>query len=148
MIASTSHEGGQHFLRRATHFARREIAARGGAVPVSVRMLSYFLLYLSGASAAEIAVWEEERREAMLPRLIEHRDVTPQDAADWASVSRRDIAKHLLACMVILGDGEDRARIAALVEEMGRINYEPRQGECILFPSSRRVPRHITEAAS
>jgi hypothetical protein len=148
MIASTSHDGGQHFLRRATHFARREIAARRGAVPVSVRMLSYFLLYLGGVSAAEIAVWEEERREALLPRLIEHKDVTPQDAADWASVSRRDIAKHLLACMAILGDGEDRARITALAEEMGRVNYEPRAGEKLGFPRSRRRYRQPTEAAS
>ena len=147
MTASTSHEGGQHFLRRARHFARRELAARGAALPVSLSMLAHFLLYLGGVRAAEIAIWEEERREALLPRLIKHEDVTPQDAADWAAVSRRRIAKQLLACMAILGDGEDRARIAALAEEMGRINFEPREGERLPFPRSG-LSHYITEAAS
>ena len=148
MTASTGHEGGQYFLRRARYFARRELAARPGALPVSLSMLANFLLYLGGADAAQIAVWEEERREAMLPRLVKHEDVTPQDAADWVAVSRREIARHLLACMAILGNGADRARIAALAEEMGRINFEPREGKTLPFPGPPRLSRQITEAAS
>lgn len=145
MSASVSDPGGQDFLRRARYFARRELYNRG-APPVSVRMLSHFLLYLSGASAAQIAMWEEERREAVLPRLIKHEDVTPQDAADWAAVPRRDVARHLLACMAILGNGAHRARIACLAAQMGRINLEPRDCEMLTGPW-RRSRRQMNEVA-
>ena len=148
MTASISHEGGQYFLRRARHFARRELAARDGALPVSVSMLAHFLLYLGGVRAAHIALWEEARREALLPRVIKREDVTPEDAAEWAAVSRRSIAKQLLVCMALIGNGEQRARIAALSEEMGVINFEPREAEQLRFPGPSRLSHKITEAAS
>jgi hypothetical protein len=150
MFTSKFPESGQYFLRRARHFARRELAAQGAALPVSVRMLSHFLLHLSGANATQIALWEEARREALLPRFIKHEDVMPQDAADWAAISRRDIAKHLIACMAILGRGEHCARITALAEEMGQISFEVREGDVLRFPCPSRLVllRHVVEVAS
>ena len=146
MIASASHEGGQAFLRRARHFARREVFEQQGSLPVSQQMLTFFLLYLAGANAAQIALWEEERREARLPRMLRNRDMTPQDAAEWAIVTRRDVALQLFACMALLGNGEQRARIDLLAAQMGRLNFEPREGELRRSPGPSRLSRQVIEA--
>lgn len=139
------HDGGQFFLRRARHFAARD----GAAMPVSISMLAAYLLYLGGVSAAQIALWEEERREAELPALLASREISVEDAAAWAAVTRRDVAKQLMTCMALLGIGAYRARVMALSEEMGVINFEPRGGEVLRFPGpSRLAPPRITEAAS
>ena len=118
-------------------------------VPVSVGMLSHFLLYRAGVSAAQIAAWEEERREALLPDFLKHSSViTPQDAADWATVTPCDVAKQLMACMALLGKGGHHIHMDALCDEMGRINFEPREAEHYRFPGPSRLSHHITEAAS
>jgi hypothetical protein len=144
MKVSLSHDGGQYFLRRARHFAARECAA----LPVSITMLAAYLLYLGGATAAQIAAWEEERREAELPAMLKSPDLSVEEAAAWAAVTRRDIARQLMTCMALLGAGELRARVLALSEEMGVINFEPRGGEVVPFPGPPKLaPRRTTEAA-
>ena len=86
-------------MRRAVHFARREMEAHPGELPISVVQLSYYLLFRAGASSSEIAA------------LIE--------------VQRRHLAKRLMACMAALGtvDTRRRARVEALVAEMGQIHF-------------------------
>jgi hypothetical protein len=140
MITSTSHEGGQHFLRRARHFAARESAA----LPVSVTMLAAYLLYLGGATAEQIAAWEEERREAELPAMLKSPDLSAEEVAAWATVTRCDVAKQLMTCMALLGAGELRARVMALSEEMGVINFDARGGEVLRFPGPPKLAPHRT----
>lgn len=148
MTAIQSHEGGQAFLRRARHFARREVREQEGALPVSPRMLSYFLLHLAGANVGQIATWEGERREAILPRVARHDDVTPEDAAEWSTVTRQAVAEELMLCIALIGRGPKRARIALLAEQMGRINFEPREGQLVRFPGpSRLIRTHVVEVA-
>lgn len=147
MIASTSHPGSQVFLRRARHFARRELYEQHGGLPVSHRMLSYFLLHLAGVTAADIAAWESERREHMLRRIVRHEDVTPEDASEWAVVTQQSVAKQLMACIAIIGRGETRARIRRLAEEMGRINFEPREAVLLRFPGPPRLAAPQTREA-
>lgn len=148
MTATQSHKGGQAFLRRARHFARREVFDRQGALPVSQQMLTFLLLYLAGAKAAQIALWEEERREARLPAMLAAKDVTPQDAADWASITPQSVAKQIFACMALVGKGAQRARVDFLAAQMGRINFEPRDGVVVPFGGPAALShRHITEVA-
>ena len=112
-------------MRRAMHFARREMEAHPGELPICVTQLSYYLLYRAGASSSEIA------------GLIE--------------VRHRHLAKRLMACMALLGtvDTRRRARVEALVAEMGQINFEARDGELLKFPGPSRLaqPRHVVEVA-
>ena len=106
-------------MRRVLHFARREMEAHPGELPISVAQLSYYLLFRAGASASEI------------------------------EVRRRHLSKRLLACMAPLGtvDTERRARVEALVAEMGQINFDVRDGELLKFPGPSRLSQTITEVA-
>ena len=149
LMTSTIHPGSQVFLRRARHFARRELQEQCGALPVSPNMLTYFLLHLAGVNAAQIAAWEGERREYVLRRIARHEDVTPEDAADWALVTKQSVAKQIMACIAIVGLGEMRDRVRRLADEMGRIDFEPREAVVMRFPGpSRLAVPHITEALS
>ena len=111
-------------MRRALHFARREMEAHPGELPISVAQLSYYLLFRAGASATEIAM------------LVE--------------VHRWHLSKRLLSCMALLGtvDTQRRARIEALVAEMGQIQFEPRDGDVVRFPGPTHLSQAITEAVS
>src|SRR5688572_6767296 len=95
--SASAHEGGDYFMRRALHFARREMEACPGKLPLSVMQLSYYLLFRAGVSAAEIAA------------IIE--------------VERKHLSKRLMACMTALGavNAQGRARVESLVSEMGQI---------------------------
>ena len=112
-------------MRRALHFARREMEAHPGELPISVSQLSYYLLFRAGTSSSEIAA------------LIE--------------VHRRQLSRRLLACMALLGtvNTESRARVEALVAEMGQINFEARDGELLKFPGPSRLaqPQQVVEVA-
>ena len=123
--AFTPHEGSDYFMRRALHFARREMEAHPGELPISVTQMSMYLLFRAGSSAAEIAAMIEMRQ--------------------------RHVAKRLLSAMALLGtvNTERRARVENLVAEMGQINFEVREGDVLKFPGPSRLahPRTITEVA-
>ena len=124
MLDKTIPDGGEGYMRRALHFARREMDAHPGELPISQTQLTYYLLFRAGASATEIAA------------LIE--------------VHRGDLAKRLMSCMAALGTVSDarRARVEALVVEMGQINFGGRDGEVVPFGGpSRLSQRYVTEVA-
>jgi hypothetical protein len=123
MTASTI-AGGESFMRRALHFARREMEAHPGELPISVTQMSMYLLFRAGASAAEIAA------------MIE--------------MHQRHVSKRLMAAMSALGviTAERRARVEDLVAAMGQIRFEPRGGELVRFPGpSRLAPQRQLEIA-
>jgi hypothetical protein len=99
--------------------------AHPGELPISVTQMSMYLLFRAGSSAAEIAA------------MIE--------------MHQRHVAKRLLSCMALLGtvNTERRARVEALVAEMGQINFEVREGDVLKFPGpSHLAPSQtITEVA-
>lgn len=124
MTASTI-AGGESFMRRALHFARREMEAHPGELPISLMQLSHYLLFRAGASASEIA------------SLMEY--------------ERRHVAKRLMGCMCALGElnAARRARVEALVAEMGRIHFEDRPGELCRFPGpSTLAPQRTLEVVA
>jgi hypothetical protein len=121
--SSTHHEGGNAFLARAKHFARREMEAHPGELPISFMQLSHYLLFRAGASATEIAA------------IVE--------------IERRYISKRLMCCMAALGavDDQRRARVERLVAEFGQINFEPRDGVLVRFPGPAQLaPPRTVEA--
>lgn len=122
MTASDSnHEASESFMRRALHLARREMEEHPGKLPISVMQMSMYLLFRAGASAADIAA------------IMEY--------------ERRHIAMRLMACMAALGAVTDarRARIENLVAEMGRINFEARDGCLVRFPGPSRLSHRFVE---
>jgi hypothetical protein len=121
--ASTPHEGSDAFMRRAQHFARREMTAHPGELPISVTQMTMYLLFRAGASAVEIAAMIEVRQ--------------------------RHVSRRLMDAMCALGlvNTERRARVEDLCAEMGQINFEPREGELLRFPGpSRLAPQRHVEA--
>jgi hypothetical protein len=119
--ASQFHEGDQAFLRRALHFAMREVSETPRVVPLPVTWLAYLLCYRAGM---------------------------PVDALAAAmGVSRRHIARRLIACMAVRGVPAVNARIEALVAEMGRINFEPRDGKRLRFPGPSSLAPQRTMGA-
>jgi hypothetical protein len=122
MTTSTIHEGSEAFMRRALHFATREIASEPRIVPLPATWLSYLILSRAGMSVSTIA--------ALL------------------DVHRKYVATRLLTCMAVMAHPDIRARIEALVVEMGRIDFDEREGKVIPFPGPPKLaPRRITEAA-
>ena len=111
-------------MRRALHFARREMDAHPGELPISVTQMSMYLLFRAGSSAAEIAA------------MIE--------------VHQRHVSRRLMAAMSALGavDTKRRARVEELVNEMGCINFEPREGQLIRFPGPSQLSHARAEALS
>jgi hypothetical protein len=111
-------------MRRALHFATREMEAHPGELPIAVTHLGYYLLFRAGASAAEIAA------------MIE--------------MDRRHVSKRIMACVAALGAVNDarRARVEALVAEMGQINFEAREGELIRFPGPSVLSARTVEVLS
>jgi hypothetical protein len=124
-VSTPPHEGSDYFMRRALHFARREMEAHPGELPISVTQMSMYLLFRGGVSAAEIAA------------MIE--------------VHQGHVSRRLMAAMSALGTAntERRARVEALCVEMGQINFEVREGEVLKFPGPSRLakPRQVVEVA-
>ena len=108
-------------MDRALHFAMREINERPRIVPLPPTWLAFYLVYRAGMSVDAIAALMDVRR--------------------------KNISRRLLISMSLRAQPAIRARIEALVAEMGRINFEPREGEQLRFPR-KRLSQHITEAAS
>jgi uncharacterized small protein (DUF1192 family) len=109
-------------MRRALHFATREIGETPRIVPLPATWLAFYLLYRAGMPVDEIAA------------LVD--------------VHRKHIARRLLASMALLGRPEIRDRIEALAAEMGRITFEDREAERLAFPGPSRLSQRITEVAS
>lgn len=126
MLDNTIPDGGEGYMRRALHFARREMDAHRGELPISVTQLSMFLLFRAGLSAAEIAATIE--------------------------MDQRRVAKRLMGAMCALGaiGPQHRARVEALCAEMGLIKFEPRAGAVVKFPGPSRLAtrQYIVEVAS
>lgn len=123
-MTATTIQAGDSFMRRALHFARQEMEAHPGELPISVTQMSMYLLFRAGASATEIAA------------MIE--------------MHQRHVSKRLMAAMAALGvvNATRRARVEDLVREMGQIKFEPRDGELLRFPGpSRLAPQHTLEVA-
>lgn len=106
-------------MRRALHFARHEMEAHPGELPISVTQMSMYLLFRGGVSAAEIA--------AMIEMHQGH-----------VSMSARGVVNT-----------ERRARVEALCAEMGQINFEVREGDVLRFLGpSRLSQQHVVEIRS
>lgn len=109
MTASdTIHEGNHAFMARALHFAQREVAITPRRVPFPASWLGYFIAYRSGMTVDAIA--------------------------NEVGVERRHISKRLLAIMAMLGKPSVRARVEALVNEMGRVHFENYPANTLKFP--------------
>jgi hypothetical protein len=108
MIASKVHDGSEAFIRRALHFATREISERPRVVPFPATWLSYFIAYRAGMTVDAIAATQ--------------------------GVERRHISKRLLAIMPMLVQSKIRDRVELLIAEMGRVQYEDHETETLQFP--------------
>jgi hypothetical protein len=104
MIASTSHEGSEVFMRRALHFATREV----GLVSLPATWLSYYIAYRAGMTVDAIA--------------------------EQLDVGRKHVARRIAAVMELMRHPEIRSRMDGLVDEMGRIRFEDRGGVVFSFP--------------
>jgi hypothetical protein len=121
MITSTSHQGSEVFIRRALHFATREVSEQPRIVPLPATWLSYYIAYRAG--------------------------MTVDAVADQVDVGRKHIARRISAVMAMMRHPEIRARVEALVAEMGRVNFEDRSGVVCRFPGPPRLaPPQCTEA--
>lgn len=95
-------------MRRALHFATREINERPRVVPFPATWLSYFIAYRAGMTLDAIAA--------------------------AAGVERWRIAKRLRLIMETRDDLKIRDRLDRLVAEMGRVKFEDHQAEMLRFP--------------
>lgn len=121
MTTSRFHEGGEAFLRRALHFARREVEEAPINVPIVGDLLAYYLLYRAGASVEAIA--------------------------DFAGADRADISRRIQLCMSLMSIRAFHARVERLVAEMGSINFEEREAEIMVFPGPPRLAPPQTREA-
>ena len=113
MTVRLIHDGGEVFMRRALHFAMREINEQPRIVPMPATWISYLLLSRAGMSVDAIATLMD--------------------------VHRKYISRRLLACFALIAEPQIRARIEALVAEMGQINFEVHEGTILRFPGPSKL---------
>lgn len=119
MITSTSHEGSEVFIRRALHFATREVSEQPRIVTLPATWLSYYIAYRAGMTVDAIA--------------------------EQVDVGRKNIARRVAAVMSLMRHREVSERIEALVAEMGRVNFEDRGATICRFPGppTLALPRTV-----